>query len=224
MTTKTQGNTSASTGEHAVKTTASIFGVYAGLLGIEHGFFETLQGNVAPKGLKIMAVSPFELPFPFGHEPAMTLIPNFLVTGIAAESVGLAIVVWSAAWVDKRYGAGVLILLSALLLLVGGGFGPISLLIVACIAASRIDKSMTWRRRLLPSGLRIVLALLWRWFLIGSILYVPFEFVLGQKLHLQNDHRQVLTNLNLMFTYPMLVLFALTLVAAFARKIDWREE
>jgi len=58
---------------------------------------------------------------------------------------------------------------------------------------------------------------------VGSILYVPCELVLGQVLHLQNDHRQVLTNLNLMLTYPMLALFVLTLFAAFARKIDRSE-
>lgn len=68
----------------AAKTTASVFGVYAGLLGMQHGYFETLQRNVVPKGLKILAVSPSELPFPFGHEPAMTVIPSFLVTGILA--------------------------------------------------------------------------------------------------------------------------------------------
>ena len=220
---KKQDHISVSVGRNAVKTTASTFGVYAGLLGIEHGFFETLQGNVAPKSLRIMAVGSFELPFPFGHEPAMTLIPNFLVTGIAAIIAGLAIIIWSMAWVDKKHGAEVLLLLSVLLLLVGGGFGPISPLIVACIAARGIDKPVIWWRRLLPSGLRRVLALLWRWFLVGSILYVPCELVLGQVLHLQNDHRQVLTNLNLVLTYPMLTLFVLTLFAAFARKIDRSE-
>ena len=84
----------------AVKATASVFGVYGGLLGVEHGYFETLQGNVVPGSLKILA-STRELPFPFGHEPAMTVIPSFLVTGILAIAVGLTIVAWSAAFLQR---------------------------------------------------------------------------------------------------------------------------
>ena len=83
----------------AVRATTAVFGAYAGIIGMEHGYFETLQGYVAPKGLNILAVSPSELPFPFGHEPAMTIIPSFLVTGILAILVGLAIVLWSAAFI-----------------------------------------------------------------------------------------------------------------------------
>jgi len=206
-----------------LRLTASIFGVYAGLLGIEHGFFETLQGNVAPKSIRIMA-SPLELPFPFGHEPAMTLIPNFLVTGIAAIVSGLAIIAWSTAFLQRRHGAVVLLLLSVILLLVGGGFGPISLLIVACTAASRIGKPLAWWRICLPAGLRDVLAKLWGWFLVIALFYVPAEFFIGQLLDIKNDHRQTLTNVNLMLTYPMLVFFALTVIAGFASEIKRRLE
>lgn len=221
--TRTKSIDRSATGEsvNAVRLTASIFGVYAGLLGTEHGFFETLQGNVAPKSLRIMA-SPFELPFPFGHEPAMTLIPNFLVTGIAAIVAGLGIIVWSTAFVQRKHGAGVLFLLSIVLLLVGGGFGPISLLMVACIAASRIDKPLVWWRGCLPDGLRTLLAKMWGWFLVFALFYVPLEFAIGQLLDMKNDHRQTLTNVNLMLTYPMLGLFALTLIAGFAYEIETR--
>ena len=85
--------------------TASAFGVYAGLLGMEHGFFETLQGNVVPKSVRIRAVSPWELSFPFGHEPALTLVPNLVLTGILAMIVGLSVIVWSTAFIQKKGGA-----------------------------------------------------------------------------------------------------------------------
>jgi len=78
---------------NTVRAAASAFGVYARNLGMEHGYFETRQGNVPPKGLKILAVSPSELPLPFGDEPAMTVIPNFLVTSIIAIIVGLSMFV-----------------------------------------------------------------------------------------------------------------------------------
>ena len=208
----------------AVRATAAVFGVYAGVLGMEHGYFETLQGNTVPKSLKILAVNPSELPFPFGHEPAMTLIPNFLATGIAALLTGLAIVAWSALFIQKRHGATVLLLLSVTLLLAGGGFGPISLLITACIGASRINKPLTWWRRYLPVSLRRVLAKLWQWSFLAALLWVPGEFVLGQIFKLKNDHNQTLTNLNLMLSYPMLCLFALALITGFAHEIENRSE
>jgi hypothetical protein len=40
----------------ATRIAASTLGVYAGLLGMEHGYFETLQGSVAPSGITINAI------------------------------------------------------------------------------------------------------------------------------------------------------------------------
>ena len=208
----------------AVRATASVFGIYAGILGVEHGIFEVLQGNAVPKSIRIMAVSGPGLPFPFGHEPAMTVIPNFLATGICAILVGLSIVLWSTVLVHGKHGAVVLSLLSVLLLLVGGGFGPISLLIVACIGASKIDKPLIWWKTHLPRRLCHCLALVWMWSFTAALLWVPGEFVLGQIFHLENDQHKTLTNLNLMLSYPMLFLFALTLIAAFAYHIENRSE
>jgi hypothetical protein len=223
MRTNTQDRIAAGRSVNAVRATTAAFGVYAGLLGIEHGFLETLHGNVATKGLKIMAAD-FELPFPFGHEPAMAVIPNFLVTGIVAMVIGLAIILWSSVFVQRKNGAAVLILLSIALLLGGGGFGPISLLVIACIAASKINQPMAWWRRWLPVSIRRGLAKLWRPSLIAALLWVPGEFVLGIIFHLRNDPRQILTNLNLLLSYPMLGLFALTLIAGFAHEIDRARE
>lgn len=208
----------------AVRVTASAFGIYAGLLGMEHGYFETLHGNVAPNSIKILAVSGSGLPFPFGHEPAMTVIPSFLVTGICAILVGLSIVLWSAASLQKKHHAAVLPLLSVLLLLVGGGFGPISLLIAASIGAFMIDNPLTWWKTCLPDSLRHCLAFLWIWSITSALLWVPGEFIVGQIFHLKNDQRQTLTNLNLMLTYPMLALFGLTLITGFAHRIEHRGE
>jgi hypothetical protein len=223
MRTNTQDRIAAGRSVNAVRATTAAFGVYAGLLGIEHGFLETLHGNVATKGLKIMAAD-FELPFPFGHEPAMTVIPNFLVTGVAAMMVGLAILVWSAGFVQRKHGALVLLLLSIALLLLGGGFGPISLMIVACMAAAMIGSPLTWWRVYLPDALRRFLAAIWLWSLGGALLWVPGEFVAGQILGLKNDHRQILTNLNLMLSYPMLALFVLTLITGFAHEAERHRE
>lgn len=205
--------------QSALGWSAAVYGIYAGLLGVEHGLFETLQGSTAPAHLRIFAAS-WELPFPFGHEPALTVIPNFLATGLVAMTLGVAAIFWSTRFLRGKRGSAVLLLLSAALLLFGGGFGPISLLLVACIAASRIGKPLRMNRALIPSGLREALARTWSWLLVASLLWVPMEFAAGQAFHLQNDPRQSLSNLNLLLSYPMLCLFALTLVAAIARDTE----
>ena len=61
---------------------------------------------------------------------------------------------------------------------------------------------------------------MWRWSLVAALLWVPGEFVAGQIYHLKNDHSQTLTNLNLLLSYPMLGLFALTLIAGFTHEIE----
>lgn len=204
----------------AMGITAGAYGVYAGILGIEHGFFEALQGNTVPAHLRIFAVNSWELPFPFGHEPALTVIPSFLATGIAAMLCGLAIIAWSVRFLQGQRGGAVLLSLSVILFVVGGGFGPISLLVIACIAASKIGRPLKMGRALIPSGLRQALAQTWQLSLIFSLLWVPAEFTAGQIFHLSNDHRQSLANLNLLLSYPMLGLFVLTLIAAIAREIE----
>ena len=54
----------------------------------------------------------------------MTLIPNFLITGILAVVVSLVVMAWAAMFVQRKNGGLTLMLLSILLLLVGGGFIP----------------------------------------------------------------------------------------------------
>jgi hypothetical protein len=42
----------------AIRSVASALGLFAGLLGMEHGYFEALQGNVAPGGIYLLAIVP----------------------------------------------------------------------------------------------------------------------------------------------------------------------
>ncbi len=202
-----------------LRAVASVFGVYAGLLGIEHGYFETLQGSVAPHGVRILA-SRSELPFPFGHEPALTIVPNFLLTGVLAIVCGLSVLIWAAGFVQKKHGGGVLFLLSIILLFVGGGFGPMTLLITASIAGTRINRPLTWWRTHLPANLRRLLAKSWPWFFGFALLWVPVEFIVGRIFGVKNDPSLTLANLNLILCYPLLGSFLLALVAGIAGEID----
>jgi hypothetical protein len=162
----------------AINAVASIFGVLVGLAGIEHGVFEMLQGNIKPDGLLIDAIGPAQRFWEYSSETALTIVPNMLITGILAIIVGSAVTIWATYYVNKKYGARVLMLLSILLWLVGGGFAPILMAIFAFIAASRIDKPLNWWRAHLPEFLRDLLARFWPW----SILLYVVTFVAGVEI------------------------------------------
>jgi hypothetical protein len=124
---------------NATRAAASIVGVVAGLIGIYHGYNETLQGNSAPSGIMINAIGP-----PCQGSscfPAMTVIPNFFVTGVLAIVFALVIIAWAAAFVQRKNGGLVLILLSIILLLVGGGFLPPALGVIAGVIGTRIRRN-----------------------------------------------------------------------------------
>lgn len=148
-------------GISATRAVASLIGIDAGLCGIEHGFFEMLQGNVPTGGLLIDAIGPQA--GVAGSEPALTIIPNFLVTGVVAIIVSFIVIIWAAAFVQRKNGGVVLILLSILQLFVGGGLAPIGLAIPAAVVATRINMPLTWWRTHLPANSQGFLAKLWPW-------------------------------------------------------------
>lgn len=163
----------------ATRAVASTFGVVGGLYCLEHGYYETLQGNVAPAGLRIEAVAPPCLPFPFGCEPAMTVIPDFFVTGILAMIYGGLVIAWSAAFIQLKYGGLILILLAAFTLAVGGGFATITLVLIGAIAGFWIGSRHVWLRQHVPPYMLRQMAALWPWLLVASMVAVPIELATG---------------------------------------------
>lgn len=145
----------------ATRTTVAVFGILVGLAGIDHGFFEALQGNVRPDNVMIEAIGPVQRFWQYGTETALTVIPSFLISGILSIVIGVLVVIWALAFVHRRYGAVILLLLTIALFLVGGGFAPIFLSILASAAATRINRPLAWWRAHLPAKLRSFLARLW---------------------------------------------------------------
>lgn len=99
----------------------AILGIFSGLGGASHGPGEILQGNIAPSGIVIQAWPELTA---LGGEPAMTIVPNFLITGVLAIVFGLLVAVWAAKFIQRKNGGLILILLSVIMLLVGGGIVP----------------------------------------------------------------------------------------------------
>ena len=168
----------------AAKGTALVFGILAGLGGLTHGIGEVLQGNVKPGGIIIDSWTQGPIATHMGGEPGMTIVPNLLVTGLLTILVSLAVVVW-AALVRNRNGGRILVLLSVIMLLVGGGFGPPIIGILAGVAGTGIGAPSTWWRKRLSVNVRRFLAPLWPWIfgiavangvflVIGSVILVYF--------------------------------------------------
>jgi hypothetical protein len=161
----------------ATRIVASLFGIFAGFGGPEHGYFEVLQGNVRPESLIIASMGPPCDPETVWHtcEPAMTVVPSFLVTGILATIVGIVTMIWAGAFVQRKHGGMILILLSIALLLVGGGLVPPVIGIIAGVVATRINVPVTRR----PGRVSSFLAKLWPWPLVAFFVWVFGQFIVG---------------------------------------------
>jgi hypothetical protein len=171
----------------ATRKVASFFGVLAGGLGLLHGVFEIYQHNVAPNvppsGVFIHAMGHPCLPDKSWHQcfPAMTIIQNFFVTGVLAIIVSLIIIIWSLALlrVQWEYGGLVLIVLSIIQLLVGGGFISPFLCFIAGVVGTRIQAPSTWGRVQLPDDWRPRLATLWPWPFVAFGIWLAVYIFLG---------------------------------------------
>jgi len=155
---------------NATRVIVSTLGILLAVGGMDHGFFEALQGNKPTQGLIVHAIGEQNRMWAYGTEDAFTLIPNFLISGLAAIAVSASIMVWSVGFVHKKNGSLVFLLLSVLLFLVGGGVAQILFFTLAWAVSTRINKPLTWLRAVVPDGVRAVLANLWLWLLIAFTL------------------------------------------------------
>ena len=165
----------------AVKTTAALLGASAGIAGLEHGYFELQQGSANPDGLFISSIGPPCDPERSWNrcEPALTIVPDFAITGNLAMILGLVTIIWSLFFVQRRYGGQVLIFLSILLLLFGGGLFPPLIGIIAGLAGTQINKPLTWSREQLGSRFSRWLAWFYPWALIAYLVLVLGQWIVG---------------------------------------------
>lgn len=125
--------------------------------GIDHGIFEVLQGNTAPPGLLFPAIGPAQRMWEYGTEDAFTLVPNHLVTGILAITLGTLTLAWSIGFLDRPQGSTGLLVLGLLTFAVGGGVGMLVFLAFGWAVARRIGQPAR-RMHWVPSLLRAAVA------------------------------------------------------------------
>ena len=198
----------------ATRVLAASLGVFAGFGGPEHGIFEIMRGNVRPQGIMITSMGPPCNPEEVWHacEPAMTIVPSFLIAGILAVIIGIVTMVWAAFFVHREKGGLVLMLLSVALLLTGGGLFPPLIGLVAGAVGTRINAPVSRRRNRLSD----LLAKLWPWPLVAFFVWTLGQFVIG---YFFNDFL-----LESGFLSPLLILglVVLAVASAFARDAQRR--
>jgi hypothetical protein len=193
---------------------AVALGITAGLSGMMHGIYEMLQGSTRPEGLVIASIGPPCDPALAWNacEPAMTIVPNFLITGILATLIGLLIVLWSARFIQRRRGGLVLILLSVLLLLFGGGFFPPLIGILGGVAGTTINRPLP----VAGGRITLFLAALWPWPLILLLVWLGGQIVVG---HFFNDFLQRVMILGVLLILTML---PLSMVSGYAADVVYQ--
>ena len=175
----------------AARLVASIFGVLAGLGGLTHGIGEILQGNTTPSSMFIDSWTQGPIATHMAGDPAMTVVPNLLITGVLGMVVSLVTIAWAVAFVQRKHGGFVLILLFLVMLLVGGGFGSPIIGILAGIAGILNHARITWWRRRFSGSAGRFLARLWPWlfgiaainglFLFVGAIFLVYTFGWGNE-------------------------------------------
>ena len=197
----------------ATKTVATWLGVVAGIAGFEHGYFAFIQGNTPIPGLAFPSWGPPCVPEEIWHscEPAMSIIPNFLITGILAMLFSLALIVWAGWFVQRRHGGWVQMALAVLLLLFGGGFFPPIIAFVGGLAGTQINRPLSGQ----PSRLTRFAARLWPWSLVIFVAWTLGQFPVG---HFFNDFLTSIMYLSLLVILTSLPLAVYTAYAYDATK------
>jgi hypothetical protein len=206
----------------ATRAVAATLGALVGLAGIDHGIFEILQGPIRPEGLMIAAIGPDQRFWVYGQETALTVLPSLLISGILSVILGVIVMFWAVGFIDRKYGALVLMLLSIALFLVGGGFAPIFMTLIASLAASRICKPLKFWRPALPVLSRIFPESIWKWVLIAFVFIFGFSVIVaifGWPLTIYFDDETAFRYLNNL-SFIMVGMMLLAVLSAFTYDIQ----
>jgi hypothetical protein len=154
----------------ATRVIASTLGVFVGIGSMDHGLLECLQGARPTPGLIVNALGAGYswTVWKQGGEGALTLLPNFLLTGIIATLIGVLMIVWSLRFLHRRHGPTVFLLLGVASFLTGGGVAQIVPFTLTWAVATRIRGSLEFWRWLLPAEARPALSRIWPWTIAAS--------------------------------------------------------
>jgi hypothetical protein len=193
-------------------------GVLAGMAGLEHGIGEILQGNRAPDGIMFPSWPGSAFFQIVAGEPAMSIIPNLVVSGMLTMLFSLIFIIWACLFAQRKNGSLVLILLSIIMLLVGGGFGPPLLGIIIGAAATQMHEPLSGWPTHISTEFQNITTRLWPWFLgacvMAWLLLFPGLSILGYFFGVNRP------NLIPVLFFLALGLLLLTIFSGFVRDCD----
>jgi hypothetical protein len=155
----------------AARIIVSTFGGLVGLIGAEHGIGAILQGDVSHSGFMFLSWPNSTFFSILGGEPAASILPNLLITGVLAVLFSFAYLVWAVFFIQRKPGGIILILLSIPMFLFGGGIFPPALGMLIGGAVILIDRVMGEEKAHIPlSRSWIMLRALWPWVFYAGVL------------------------------------------------------
>lgn len=189
-----------------------IFGILVGLGGALHGVFETLQGNKPTGGIVLAEIG------------ALTIIPNYLATGIAAILVGALVIIWSVGFINQRIWPSVFLILCILLFFVGGGFAQVLVILMAWLVSTQIHNPLSWWEKIIPHRIRSIFAGLWLPILILGVLFFTVGFGIWLLVLPPGEIREVTTTHYLVWGSLFIGVFFLfiDIIFGFSRDIELR--
>jgi hypothetical protein len=198
-----------------------VYGVIFGISGISHGIFEALHGNIPTNGFFVSAIGEAQRMWPHGNEFALTLFPNFLFAGIITILTGLTLIIWSIAFVQKRNGPTIFLILFVILLLVGGGVAQILFFPIIWLVSTQINNPLAWWRNKLSKTTRKRISKLWGISLIiGSMLLLSALLIaITGIVPLVNDSEEVLS-IMMISLCAVVMLIPITIISGFASDLQ----
>ncbi len=164
--------------DHATWLNTVVLGIVFAVAGFHHGFFETLQGNTPTNGWGIASIGEAQRMWEHGSDAAVTVIHNFLATGIAAMALSVAVVPWCLFGLRTRHGRTGFLLLFVALTAVGGGIGFVLFYLTAWAYAVWLNRLLRDRRRMMRPPTRAALAAMWP----AALALSAFLFIVGLEI------------------------------------------
>jgi len=143
-----------------------------------------------------------------------------MLTGIVSIIVGLAIVIWSIWFLPTKHGRTIFLGLFVLSFLMGGGIGQAFFFIPAWAFATRMDKPLTWWRKVLPRNTWLFLSKLW----IFLLVIATIAMLIGLEMAIFGffpgiSDTETLQNVNMTFVFGAVILYVLSFIAGFGHEL-----
>jgi hypothetical protein len=209
--------------ENPIRTVLMFEGIVFGLGSIAHGIFEMLQGTVPVPAMVIQAIGPQQRLWVHGTEEAFTIFPTFLLTGILATFFGIAAIVWSIGFLNRRHGATVFLLIFIASFLSGGGIGQVVFFIPAWAFGTRMNSPLTWWDRILGSDVRRHLARIWPYTLGTGVVLMVFALFVSNVGYIPGvQDPDTVLGITLITVLISALLFPLSFVSAISHRLVQR--